>query len=192
MLIRSILTAIFLILFGHVLFNVMARRDYRNRGKLSALTSTLEFVIFALHANSMYMFLPTKWPNLPALSKDPAIYIISLALIIIGLAIVLGAMIPLGYNRTMGLKSRDLMTRGFYRYTRNPQLIGYYLILIGVAVSYPSLYSLGWLVVFGIITHFMITAEEEYLHKIYGEKYKDYCGKVPRLFNLKVFLPSKR
>ena len=179
------LAALFLLGSGFVLFRYLVRNDYLKKGKLSPVSATLEFVFFALHANSMYLFIPVKWPNLPPLAKTTLLYYPSLFLIILGLVVVFIAMIPLGYNRTMGLKSKNLKTNGLYKFTRNPQLIGYYMLLIGFAFSYPSFYSAGWIIIFGIITHLMVITEEEYLLKIYGEKYKHYCKHVPRYLVVK-------
>jgi protein-S-isoprenylcysteine O-methyltransferase Ste14 len=38
----------------------------------------------------------------------------------------------------------------------------------------------GWLVLFATMANLMILAEEEHLHKIYGEEYERYCKQVPR------------
>lgn len=186
MLIKSLLAALFLFLFGYVLFRVIARREYLRKGKLSFISSFLEFVFFALHANAMYLFIPVKWPRLPSLTNHPILYYPSLLLIIIGLLIVCTAMIPLGYRRTMGVKSNKLKVNGLYKYTRNPQLIGYYLILIGFILSYPSLYAVGWLIVFSVISHLMVITEEEYLTNLYGREYQDYFNRIPRYLSFRV------
>ncbi|MCP2618024.1 hypothetical protein NLC82_01225 [Candidatus Aminicenantes bacterium AC-335-A11] len=122
---------------------------------------------------------------MPSLSKNPLIYYISLFFIISGLIIVFISMASLGYFRTMGLKVNELKTNGLYKFTRNPQIIGYTLFLMGFALSYPSLYSLLWLITYGIIAHLMVLTEEEFLQKIYGKKYQDYCKRVPRYFRIK-------
>jgi protein-S-isoprenylcysteine O-methyltransferase Ste14 len=162
------------------------RNDYLKRGRLSPASALLELVFFALHANTIYLFIPIKWPNIPPLAKDAILYYPSVFIIIVGLVIVLIAIIPLGYYRTMGLKSKNLKTNGLYKFTRNPQLIGYYLLLIGFAVSYPSFYSIGWIIIFGIIAHLMVITEEEYLLKIYGDRYQNYCNRVPQYLSVKI------
>jgi len=185
MLLKFISTAVFLLLFAIVLFRVLARRDYLNKGRLSVITSFLEFVIFALHANMMYLFLPVKWPSLPPLSENSYLYYLSLFFIIIGLLIVFSAMVPMGYNRTMGLKSKNLKINGLYKWSRNPQVVGYTIFLTGFALSYFSLYAVGWILLFGIIIHNMIFTEEEYLTKMYGEVYQNYKERVPRYIGIK-------
>ena len=171
---------VFLLLFSVLLFRVLARRDYLNKGKLTGFTSFLEFMLFALHANIMCLFIPVKWPNLPPLSGNGYVYYLSILFIIIGLIVVFVAMVPLGFNRTMGLKSIKLKTNGLYKWSRNPQVAGYFLFLSGFVLSYISIYSIFWLVLFGIIAHLMILTEEEYLTGLYGDEYKDYCKRAPR------------
>ena len=53
---------------------------------------------------------------------------------------------------------------------------------LGVAVQWPSWYSLGWVVLYGIVCHWMILTEEEYLQDQYGEAYDAYCEMTPRYF----------
>jgi protein-S-isoprenylcysteine O-methyltransferase Ste14 len=179
-------SALILMGSGYIIFRILVRNDYRKRGKLSPLSAFLEFVFFALHANAMYLFIPVKWPELPPLADEVLLYYTSLVLIIIGLVVVITAMLPLGYFRAMGLRSKKLKTNGLYSLTRNPQLVGYYLILIGFAVSYPSVYSAAWIIIFGVVVHWMVITEEEYLLKIYGQEYEDYCKRTPRYLSIKV------
>jgi protein-S-isoprenylcysteine O-methyltransferase Ste14 len=184
MLIIYLSGASLLVLFAFILFRIIVRNDYLNRGKLSPVSAFLEFVIFALHANFLYLFIPVKWPELPSLSKNSLMYYPSLLLIILGLAVVLASIIPLGYRRTMGLKSHELKKNGLYKITRNPQVVGYFSILVGLALSYPSFYALGWIIIFGIIIHMMVMTEEEYLRKIYGKEYSNYLQQVPRYLGI--------
>jgi len=186
--IRFLLAILFLLLFSFIVFRIIVRHDYLRKGKISFFSLLLEIAIFGLHANSIYFFIPEKWPDLPSLSKNPLIYYISLFFILSGLVIVLISMASLGYYRTMGLKVKGLKTDGLYRFTRNPQIIGYALFLMGFALSYPSLHSLLWLITYGIIAHLMVLTEEEFLQKIYGKKYQDYCEQVPRYFRIKLFI----
>jgi protein-S-isoprenylcysteine O-methyltransferase Ste14 len=191
MIVNYLAVYILLLLGGYLLFRIYIRRQYISRGKLSPFDSFLEFLFFALHANSMYIFIPVKWPNLPQLSDISILYNVSLALIIIGLAIVLTSIIPLGYYRSMGLDSKKLKTDGLYNFSRNPQLSGYCLFLIGFAVSYPSLYMFGWIIVYVIISYMMAITEEEYLLSIYGEQYEKYCMQVSRFVNINSFKSVK-
>lgn len=66
-------------------------------------------------------------------------------------------------------------------WSRNPQLLGGFLAVIGVVVLWPSLYALGWAAMYGIMGHWMVLAEEEHLRK-QNEGYERYCRRVPRYF----------
>jgi len=185
--ITYIIWTVVLMISGFWIFRIQVRGDYQKKGKLSFLSSLLEFAFFLFHANMMYVFIPVSWGRLPPLSDHPLWHTVSLVCIITGLVILTFSMIPLGFKRLMGLKSNRLKTNGLYRYSRNPQLIGYSLLLSVYVISYLSPYSMGWIILFGINIHWMVISEEEYLMKLYGDEYAEYCRKVPRYLDSKTF-----
>lgn len=184
MLFRYLVSASILILFSFITFRVIVRNDYSNKGRLTFISYSFEVLIFALHANFMYLFIPVKWPSLPSFPENMILRIISIVFIIIGFLIVAVAMSGLGYNRTMGQDKKLLKTNGLYKYSRNPQLIGYGMILIAFVLFYLSWFSIGWLIIYVVISYFMIKTEEEFLTNNYGEEYQKYCNDVPRLIKL--------
>ena len=184
MLLRYLVSASILILFSYITFRVIVRNDYSKKGRLTFISYSFEVLIFALHANFMYLFLPVKWPNIPPIPENMILRIISIVFIIIGFLIVAVAMSGLGYGRTMGHGKKILKTNGLYKYSRNPQLIGYGMILIAVVVLFLSLFSIGWFIIYLVISYFMIKTEEEFLTNNYGVEYQKYCDDVPRLIKL--------
>jgi protein-S-isoprenylcysteine O-methyltransferase Ste14 len=142
MLLRYLVAAFILILFSFITFRVIVRNDYSKKGRLTFVSTSLEFLIFALHANFMYLFLPVKWPNIPSIPENVILRIISIVFIIIGFLIVAISMSGLGYNRTMGQDKKLLKTNGLYKYSRNPQLVGYGMILIAFVLLYLSWFSI--------------------------------------------------
>jgi len=50
----------------------------------------------------------------------------------------------------------------------------------GVVLQWPSLQAVVWLALYGLISHWMATTEEEHLAQVFGEEYQQYCAKVPR------------
>lgn len=176
-----------LMVSGYWIFQRQVRKDYQKKEKLSYSTSFLELLFFAFHANMIYVFIPVAWGSIPPLSEKSILHALSVICIFVGLAILLASMIPLGFQRTMGVESRQLKTSGLYKFSRNPQVVGYSIMLITYVFSYFSLYSIGWIVIFFINIHWMIQAEEEYLQKIYGEDYVKYCRKVPRYLDIRSF-----
>ena len=76
---------------------------------------------------------------------------------------------------------RRLVTRGPYRFVRNPMYVGAGLALAGAALSYQSLPLLGYAAVFLVIMHlFVIVHEEPTLRQTFGRDYEAYCAKVGR------------
>jgi len=83
--VRFLLAVLFLLLFSFIVFRIIVRHDYLRKGRVSFISLLLEIAVFGLHANSMYFFIPEKWPDLPSLSENPLIYYISLFFILSGL-----------------------------------------------------------------------------------------------------------
>ncbi len=169
-----------MVLFGYLVFRVVVRRDYERQGKLSAFSTVLEFLVFALHANLSYTFLPTKWPAFPSLPDNELNSALGLGILAIGLMITLWSMSSLGFHKALGQQIDTLYRSGFYQYSRNPQIVAYGLVVIGFALLWPSIYGLGWTLIYGVIAHMMVRTEEEHLARKFGSGYEDYRTEVPR------------
>jgi protein-S-isoprenylcysteine O-methyltransferase Ste14 len=85
-----------------------------------------------------------------------------------------------GLRRAFGLEVNALKQTGPYRVTRNPQIVGGSLLVIGSAVLWPSWYALGWAVLYAVVAHMMVFTEEEHLRAVFGQEYELYCERVPR------------
>ena len=85
-----------------------------------------------------------------------------------------------GLRRAFGLEVNTLRRTGPYRLTRNPQLVGFGMVLVGALLLWPSWYTLGWLLLYPIVAHMMVLTEEEHLRDVFGEEYAAYCERVPR------------
>lgn len=74
------------------------------------------------------------------------------------------------------------VTKGIYRYSRNPQVLGLSLLFIGINIISKSILLI--LICFlGIIgSHFRILLEEKQCILQYGESYQQYMKKIPRYF----------
>jgi protein-S-isoprenylcysteine O-methyltransferase Ste14 len=80
----------------------------------------------------------------------------------------------------MGQKVDVLKQSGPYRITRNPQIVACFIAVFGYVLLWPSWHTLGWVISFSVIAHMMVLTEEEHLRNIFGEKYVQYCVRVPR------------
>jgi protein-S-isoprenylcysteine O-methyltransferase Ste14 len=74
------------------------------------------------------------------------------------------------------------VTAGIYRYSRNPMYASFSLVMLGTAVAAHSIHLLVLWIIAAICTHRLITGEERYCLKIYGNSYGDYMKKTPRYF----------
>ncbi|HKW02059.1 MAG TPA: methyltransferase [Vicinamibacterales bacterium] len=80
-----------------------------------------------------------------------------------------------------GLTPLALETKGLYAYVRHPLLLGVVLILVGEAVIAQSLalamYAASyWLA----LDRFVAMSEERDLHRVFSDRYAQYCRDVPR------------
>lgn len=184
MLIKYLVGSILLILFGFIVFRILVRREYAKRSKLSPLVYLLEVIVFAGHIHLIYLFLPVKWPNMPPWPENGIIKLLTAVLFLAGVIILAIAWFGLGTGPSFGQDKGQLNTRGIYRLTRNPQLVGYGIMLLSFTILWFSWYSMGWIVQYLMIAYFMIRSEEEFLEAQYGEAYKKYCSEVPRILKL--------
>jgi protein-S-isoprenylcysteine O-methyltransferase Ste14 len=178
------LSAFLLLGLAWVIFRVIVRRDYRRHGRLTWPSVLLEVLIFALHANFSYLYIPAEWPALPALPESPLHKTLGLLVIAVGLVGAVLGMANLGFRRAFGQEVDEPQQSGLYGITRNPQILMYGLAVIGYALLWPSWYVLGWMGLYAAIAHMMVLTEEEYLRRVGGETYVRYCERVPRYISL--------
>jgi protein-S-isoprenylcysteine O-methyltransferase Ste14 len=165
-----------------VIFRRIVRHDYKENGRLTLLSFFLQLLIWCLFFAFPCIYNPIRWAwtqseishALPILGR------IVWACVWIGVAVVVGAMFWLGLPRSFGQKGRKLESSGPYRVARNPQIVGGAIIIIGCVSLWPSGYTIGWLALFAAMAHMMVLAEEEHLHRTYGEEYERYYNQVPR------------
>ena len=113
-----------------------------------------------------------------------------LALAGVGLALLLTGMITFrSLRRISGMESSRLLTKGIYRWSRNPQYIGWFICLLGISLMGRSglAFLLTILLIIGI--HLYNTRlEEPYLEHVFGDEYRDYKSRTARYIGI----PKKR
>lgn len=166
-----------LLIAAVVVLKIIVRRDYRRIGRLSVMSATLQALLFFVYGGFPYIYLPGDWPvsQMNLLGR-----IAGLICVTIGLVILLLGVFRLGLRRSLGLQTGTLKEADFYRITRNPQVLGCVLYVIGFVILWPSWYALGWGLSFAPIIHLMVLTEEAHLKNIYGQDYQQYCNRVPR------------
>lgn len=125
----------------------------------------------ALAVIGLYIFLPLKVGTIPFW---------------IGLAIYFVALV--GFNTAL-INYRytpldEPVTRGVYRFSRNPQIVGLILAFMGTAVAVGSWLMVILVALMAIGSHTRIRAEERACLMQYGVAYQTYMDTVPRYFGL--------
>ena len=93
----------------------------------------------------------------------------------------LGAFRKNNVNFRPGTRSRILVTKGIYGYSRNPMYLGILLVLMGIAVFLGTLSPfISPVLLFLFMNYFMMPFEERLLEKRFGKSYLDYKRKVRR------------
>ena len=101
--------------------------------------------------------------------------------------VVRAAVIGLDYIKRGGINKKvaadNLVVTGIFAHCRNPLYVGNLLILCGLLISYGNLLAFIAGVLFFYLSYSaIIMAEENYLAAKFGDKYDDYCRRVPRWF----------
>lgn len=73
-----------------------------------------------------------------------------------------------------------LSQSGIYRYSRHPMYVGYFFFYLGLGLWMRSIPYLITLVLFQLLTHQMVLAEEAWCLKEFGSAYQNYMKKTPR------------
>ena len=84
----------------------------------------------------------------------------------------------------LGSNTPGLHTNGLYRYSRNPQFVGYGLFVFGFLVAWWN--ALAWigLLSYIVLAYAVTLVEEEHLTRTYGDSYRAYCQRVPRYLGI--------
>lgn len=110
-----------------------------------------------------------------------------------GLALLAGGAWEFGsLGRMSGRDNGRLIRSGIYRWTRNPQNIGWGAALLGMAILGRSVAALGLAVFFGLAFYLYCPVEERYLAGVYGEEWERYAAATHRFFGLPKSAPEQR
>ena len=114
---------------------------------------------------------------LTSLKVNTTMFIVGLMLYAIG---IIGAVVAmLNYKDT---PPDQPVTRGIYRYSRHPQVVSLFIMLLGICIAIGSWPALFALILSKLFQHFGILAEEDVCLRRYGESYRAFMEQVPRYF----------
>ncbi len=138
----------------------------------------LLFVLPILALLALEWLVPTSFVH------GPIRWILGALLVVAGISLNVGGFItqkragtdPIPYN-----PSTRIVAHGLYRLTRNPMYIGFALWTLGLAILVDSTWMLLALPI-GVllIDRIVITREERYLERKFGEEYLNYKRRVRR------------
>ena len=97
------------------------------------------------------------------------------------LGLIAYAMVLVGFATTPPDK---LITKGIYRYSRNPMQLSHFPIFVGVGIAAASWVFLLIAVVYVIVPLLWVDAEERHCLKFYGDAYREYMDRTPRYIGL--------
>ena len=151
-----------------------ARWEYRKRGKLSVLGLTLLCAM---------LFVPHLILEYATTYEMPSTLLDYIGVVVGGFGIALCLISVVAFrsmSKALCVNAGILTTDGPYRWSRNPQYVGWFLFLLGFALNDWSLWCLVALIAIAISMHLLVLVEEEHLLRIFGVQYVEFCHKVPR------------
>ena len=86
------------------------------------------------------------------------------------------------FGHEVAPRTKNLMTEGPYRLSRNPMLTGSFVYYAGVCVWLWAWLALLVFVAFIAIMMIQVLSEEKRLRKDFGEEYEDYCRRTGRFW----------
>ncbi|MBC8504972.1 MAG: isoprenylcysteine carboxylmethyltransferase family protein [Anaerolineales bacterium] len=167
------------LIFGSLIM-AYVRYEYLKLGQLTFLGASLQVIAYGL---LMVLTGLSVWGSLwPSWDEYIPDNWAGGLLTILGLVVcALGIWDFSSMQRLIGQRSDYLVIKGVYRYSRNPQYLGLGLLILGFVVSHWS--STAWLafVCSLLLVGVTIWIEEQHLGKLFGEAYREYCRRVPRI-----------
>jgi protein-S-isoprenylcysteine O-methyltransferase Ste14 len=156
------------------------KRDFELHGRILPSTSVFVYSIYPFHlALVAYSALRSLW----ALPLSSAVAIVTgVALILVGTWLFLaGARRFRSFGHVSGTETDGLITSGVYRWSRNPQYVGWGLFLFGVAMLGRSALGLLLAGLFWPGIHLYLTrVEEPHLEAVFDKPYQRYRENTPR------------
>ena len=151
-----------------------ARWEYGKHGKLGLFGLTL--LCLMLFVPNLVLEYATRYtlPSTPLDYFGVLVGFVGIALCLYGIT---------HFNslpKMLCINTGKLTLSGPYRWSRNPQYVGWWLFLFGFALNGWSLWCLAALVVVAISLHLLVLVEEEHLQRVFGDPYAEFCRKIPR------------
>lgn len=158
--------------------------DYASRQKLAQSTAAAVWIWYGLHAAlTIYATWLSVWPL--AFSRLLAAVAGSL-LSVAGLVVAAAGILEFrSLQRMSGRATDEPVISGIYRWSRNPQNVGWFLVLLGIAITGRSAGAILLAALLALTLHFYIVyVEEPYLEQIFGAAYRRYRATTSRYLGI--------
>jgi protein-S-isoprenylcysteine O-methyltransferase Ste14 len=167
------------------IFRMATAGESRKRWLYTALVAFLFACFLALFFIGAYF--TDRWLNLPRVIYMPWNLILGLILLAPGVAAVIWTYVQFFGARGTPVPinpPQELITTGLYAYSRNPMLMGIFLVFFGIGVLTGSIaLTLIFSPLLVIFFYFQITlVEEKEMEMKFGQAYLEYKKRVPRFF----------
>lgn len=149
-------------------------------GKVFAFISFIELIVVSVYAfiPSWHKFLLPFW-----YLESETLVSIGWGLLILSLAVVWLAQSNMKNSWRIGIDEEnktELITDGFFSFSRNPIFLGIMIANIGLLLVLPNAFTLLIIALSAVSINTQIRLEEEYLEKTYSDSYVQYKNKVRR------------
>ncbi|WP_246008645.1 methyltransferase family protein [Chryseobacterium lactis] len=117
----------------------------------------------------------------------PGLRYVGITLMILALIWTITAQLQMKDSWRIGIDHEmktTLVTRGLFKFSRNPIFLGMTVSLLGFLLLFPTLIAFLFLLVASILMQIQIRLEEEYLLQQHGEIYEGYKKRVRRMLSL--------
>lgn len=144
----------------------------------------VEIFLYALHCN--FRIFPTPLDTL--LFDSSVARLIGVVLITCGLIIFALAFVSFGDSWRVGFDIKTpgaLVTSGLFAVTRNPIYVFIDFWFVGIFLINGTLVFLIFAALAFAAVHWQILKEEDFLDKLYGKPYQDYCKRTGRYVSLR-------
>ena len=158
-------------------------RDYEERGELSSVASFSAWVLYLLHVG---LTISASWrpsKRLPVGREIAAAAGVTATVSGAGL-FAAGIREFRSFEQMSGLETGQLVKSGPYRYSRNPQVVGWLFALLGAALAGRSAKATALVVFFFIVHKLYFPIEERHLEKTFGDEYRRYRTTTHRFLGL--------
>lgn len=160
-----------------------ARQDYEEEGELSGVASISAWMLYLLHLWLTVSASLISSKRLPA-NRDLAATL-GVTSVVFGAGLfVAGVREFRSFEQMSGLETGQLVKSGPYRYSRNPQIVGWLFTLLGFALAGRSVKALVLVSFFFLVHRLYFPIEERHLERTFGEEYLRYRAEVSRFLGL--------